>query len=234
MISCANTDIFDGQRISNISTIYADSSVVETKVSYNENNQMITFSEKEIKPDKSIITLTQIDSVKHNNDTVIMYDNTNEHIFAYVCRKGYAINCYRESKNEGYISATFHYIGGYLVCIEEMRAVSFSYRPDTLYLATYDNDKNLIGFSNKYNHYTINTSDKINKANLVIPPVSLGVYAPAFYAGILGKQSKTTISTATLGGKTSVYEYTEKEKNILLDITDEKGKKNVSFLYSFK
>lgn len=234
LVGCSpEKDIFEGKRVTHITIEYPDSSFQEVNIGYDTQNRLSFFEEKIKRPDEIVKTQICIDSVRYVNDTIFMFDNLNQQIQAYVCKDGYAINCYAESDIEGYYSASFRYTYGYLFGVNQVQALSVSNRPDTIYRMRYDESNNLTSYTDKYHNYTINTSTQKNKNNLLLPPIKLGVYAPAFYAGILGKQTNNLIEKATINGKEANYSYSETDFGIIIEIMDADSLKTV-YKYTLK
>ncbi|MFV0469764.1 MAG: hypothetical protein ACK5MK_12650 [Dysgonomonas sp.] len=233
LAGCSNkSSVFGDKRVAHIHVHYNDSTMSETNIGYDNENRLSTFTNTNTRGSRTY-SFT-IDSVRYDVDSMTMYDNANKRIFEYVIKQGLAINCYVTSPDEGNYTASFHYINGHLFAIHETRSLSFSNTPDTIIRITYDEKGNITSFKNKYLSTSITPSSDKNKDNLMLAPVNLDTYAPAFYAGILGlaPKQKTEAYTDSSDLKTS-FSYSEADKTATITTTNTAGEKT-TFSYDFK
>lgn len=231
LYSCGDSSVFNGKRVTSLEVQYSDTVSTKIDLSYDNEGRLSNFVQTKKRGDN--IQTFVIDSIRYKGDSVIMYDRNDNRIFLYKLEKGYALNSYIDSDRDGYYSASFHYMGGHLLGINETRALSFSNAPDTICKIEYDGKFGVTSFKNKYFSYEVMPSEKKNDNSLLLPPIDLGDYTPAYYAGLLGKTTKSFVDSSVLSGVKTMYKYTESQNSVIVELSNDKGEKT-TYKYSLK
>ncbi|MDH6354073.1 hypothetical protein M2132_000395 [Dysgonomonas sp. PH5-45] len=225
--------VFQDRWIEHVVEKYPDMKTVESFIQYDNQDRLSCYVDVTVH--NGITSYFAIDSVKYEEDEVIMFDRFDKRIFRYKMEEGYATECYVTSLSGRYI-VRFFYEKSYLVRIVEERPISFAKGPEVFCDIKYNADHQAIGFKNKYYDYKFLPSLSIeNKNSLLLPPIYLGDYKPAFYAGILGKTTQMMIYQCIdnkTGAKTD-YEYVDYKNGMTLALINEKGE-GTSFNYVFR